>query len=41
MAAYVRLLKGQTHNFKVAILKLELNILDLEIGLLILGFEKL
>ena len=32
-AAYVQSLTGPVHNFEVAVLKLELDILDLEIGI--------
>ena len=41
MAAYGRPLTGSTHNFKVVILKLEFDILDFEIGVLSLRFDKL
>ena len=33
--------QGPAHNFEVAILKLDLDILDLEIGILSLAFAKL
>ena len=37
----VRILIGPIHNFEVPILKLELDNLDLEIGILSLEFDKL